>query len=61
MKARSTLLLVLLCLLDACTNTPRPNIILITIDTLRADHVGAYDYAEGATPAMDDLEEQGGR
>lgn len=59
MKTRSALLLVLLCLLDACTTTPRPNIILITIDTLRADHVGAYGYTQGATPAMDDLAEQG--
>ena len=30
-----------------------PNLLLITIDTLRADHVGAYGAATGATPALD--------
>src|SRR5437870_9598548 len=30
-----------------------PNLILITIDTLRADHVGAYGAKSGATPTLD--------
>ena len=30
-----------------------PNLLLITIDTLRADHVGAYGATNGATPALD--------
>jgi arylsulfatase A-like enzyme/predicted Zn-dependent protease len=37
---------------------PRPsprNLLLITIDTLRADHVGAYGATTGATPALDAL------
>jgi arylsulfatase A-like enzyme/Flp pilus assembly protein TadD len=29
------------------------NVVLITIDTLRADHVGAYGYARARTPALD--------
>lgn len=29
------------------------NLLLITIDTLRADHVGAYGYAAARTPAID--------
>ncbi len=29
------------------------NLVLITIDTLRADHVGAYGYAGNTTPALD--------
>ena len=33
----------------------RPNVLLITIDTLRADHVGAYGATNGATPALDAL------
>ncbi|MCU0612562.1 MAG: sulfatase-like hydrolase/transferase, partial [Candidatus Eisenbacteria bacterium] len=33
---------------------PRPNLLLIVVDTLRADHVGAYDGAV-ATPAIDSL------
>ena len=30
-----------------------PNLLLITIDTLRADHVGAYGAPSGATPTLD--------
>ncbi|MFQ5458668.1 MAG: sulfatase [Myxococcota bacterium] len=33
----------------------RPNIILITIESLRADHVGAYGYQRDTTPALDAL------
>jgi arylsulfatase A-like enzyme/Tfp pilus assembly protein PilF len=39
----------------------RPNLLLITIDTLRADHVGAYGAATGATPALDALAAAGAR
>jgi choline-sulfatase len=38
-----------------------PNLILITIDTLRADHVGAYGATTGATPALDALSRRGVR
>ena len=34
---------------------PRENVFLITIDTLRSDHVGCYGYARVQTPAMDQL------
>ncbi len=37
----------------------RPRIILISIDTLRADHLGSYGDASGATPVMDVLAEKG--
>ena len=33
----------------------RPNVLLITVDTLRADRVGAYGYGQAATPVMDAL------
>ena len=33
----------------------RPNILLITIDTLRADHLGAYGYARPTSPNIDKL------
>jgi len=36
-----------------------PNILLITIDTLRADHVGAYGYTAAATPSFDALAHRG--
>jgi len=38
-----------------------PNLLLITIDTLRADHVGAYGATNGATPALDALAASGVR
>jgi choline-sulfatase len=37
---------------------PRENVFLITIDTLRSDHVGCYGYARVQTPAMDQLARQ---
>jgi arylsulfatase A-like enzyme/predicted Zn-dependent protease len=44
------------------SRTPRhPNLLLITIDTLRADHVGAYGATTGATPALDALAAAGVR
>jgi arylsulfatase A-like enzyme/tetratricopeptide (TPR) repeat protein len=42
------------------TRVPRrPNILLVTIDTLRADRVGAYGAKSPATPAMDRLAAEG--
>jgi len=40
---------------------PRPNLLVVTIDTLRADHVGAYGYQGAETPALDDLARRGTR
>jgi arylsulfatase A-like enzyme len=37
------------------TTSPRPNVLLISIDTLRADHLGAYGDSRGLTPNMDRL------
>lgn len=34
---------------------PPPSLLLVTIDTLRADRVGAYGFAPGLTPALDRL------
>jgi arylsulfatase A-like enzyme len=33
----------------------RPNLILISIDCLRADHVGTYGYQRATTPSIDEL------
>ncbi|MBL8848030.1 MAG: sulfatase-like hydrolase/transferase [Planctomycetaceae bacterium] len=38
---------------------PGPNILLITLDTTRADRIGAYGYASGRTPALDRLAGEG--
>jgi arylsulfatase A-like enzyme len=41
-------------LLAACgPAAPRPSVILVSIDTLRADHVGLYGYARDTTPFLD--------
>jgi choline-sulfatase len=39
----------------------RPNILLVTIDTLRADRVGCYGHASAATPMLDALAARGVR
>jgi len=41
--------------------TPPPNVLLVTIDTVRADRLGAYGYTKGATPAIDRLAREGVR
>lgn len=38
---------------------PRPNLLLVTIDTLRADRVGAYGHARAETPALDRIAREG--
>ncbi len=37
----------------------RPSVFLITIDTLRADHVHCYEYGPSKTPALDKLAKEG--
>jgi arylsulfatase A-like enzyme/Flp pilus assembly protein TadD len=39
--------------------TPEPNVFLITIDTLRADHVHCYGYQDIETPAIDSVSKDG--
>jgi arylsulfatase A-like enzyme/Tfp pilus assembly protein PilF len=40
---------------------PRPNVVLITIDTLRPDHLGCYGYKLIKTPNIDQLAAEGVR
>jgi arylsulfatase A-like enzyme len=40
---------------------PKPSVLLITIETLRADHVGSYGYRRTTTPNLDRLARQGAR
>jgi arylsulfatase A-like enzyme len=44
---------------DVAPDRGLPSILVVTIDTLRADHVGAYGYASARTPNMDALAETG--
>lgn len=67
MKYKSTILLILLALIatlavvSGCPlkKSPPPPIILAVIDTLRADHVGAYGYSRPTTPNLDELAGKG--
>jgi arylsulfatase A-like enzyme len=55
--------LVLAALLPACRGVvqtpPPPDVVLVTVDTLRADHVGAYGGSRARTPVMDALAREG--
>src|SRR5947207_8781045 len=37
----------------------RPNVLLVSVDTLRADHLGSYGYGAAQTPALDALARRG--
>jgi arylsulfatase A-like enzyme len=46
-------------LLGCDAREERPSLVLVTLDTVRADHVGAYGDARGLTPALDALARAG--
>lgn len=54
------LLAIVLCT-AACKRTARPNVLIITIDTLRADRLGAYGFVPAHTPNIDRLASEGVR
>ncbi len=56
-------LLVCLAGLSGCGRAARgpANVLVITLDTLRADHVGSYGYAAAKTPVLDALAARGAR
>ncbi|MBM4014720.1 MAG: hypothetical protein FJ293_07135 [Planctomycetes bacterium] len=39
----------------------RPNVLLVTLDTTRADRLGSYGYAKARTPFLDRLAQEGAR
>ena len=43
----------------AAKGVQKPNVLLITLDTTRADHLGAYGYADVETPNIDALARRG--
>ena len=47
--------------LTACTaaQAPRPNILILLMDTLRADRLGCYGYGKATSPTVDQLAERG--
>jgi arylsulfatase A-like enzyme len=46
---------------DAPPPGSRPNIVLVSIDSLRADHVGCYGYPQPTSPTIDALARDGAR
>lgn len=42
-----------------CTNEPKLNVILISLDTLRADHLTSYGYDRPTSPFLDQLADRG--
>ena len=65
---RMTLAILFAALPVGCARRPgppvaaeRPNVLLVTIDTLRADHVGCYGHAGASTPTLDGLAARGVR
>lgn len=60
-RASAAILLVVLGAAAACSPAPqkRPNILLVTLDTTRADHLGAYGYTRANTPTLDRLAANG--
>ncbi len=50
-----------LLLLAGCAPAPRPNVLLVTLDTTRADALGAYGATTGATPTLDRIATEGVR
>jgi arylsulfatase A-like enzyme len=61
MKRRTTLWLfaTILCLVAGCTRSQPPNIVLVVVDTLRADRIGATGNPRGITPFIDSLAARG--
>jgi arylsulfatase len=58
--ARRALLLGPLLLVTGCARpAPRASVLLITIDTLRADHLGCYGYRRATSPRIDRLAAEG--
>jgi arylsulfatase A-like enzyme len=63
MIKRHHLLTALLLISSACTEPGenRPNVLLITLDTTRADRLGCYGWTEAETPNIDALSLRGAR
>src|SRR5262245_35121938 len=45
--------------LSGCDRPAPSHVILVTIDTLRADHLGVYGYARDTSPTLDAMAREG--
>jgi arylsulfatase A-like enzyme len=57
LTGRAGLAVALAVLASACSARP-PNVVLVTIDTIRVDRIGAYGSSQGLTPHLDRLASQ---
>lgn len=57
--ARSWLLAAILASIIGAGCTSKPNVLLISVDSLRADHLGAYGYERDTSPTIDRLAREG--
>ena len=55
---RSTLLLSALAMVSSAATAAPPNIVLLSVDTLRADHLGCYGYKLDTSPRIDQFAKQ---
>ena len=39
--------------LSGCNRSERPDVVLVTLDTTRVDHIGAYGYGRQVSPEID--------
>lgn len=46
---------------EVATKSARPNVVLISIDSLRSDHLGCYGYERNTSPTIDRLAGEGAR
>ncbi len=53
--------LTLACTRDTPTGSPPRNLLLISLDTVRADRLGAYGYSGASTPTLDRIAREGAR
>jgi len=60
-RRRQIVLIFATFVLAACRRPARLNVLIVTIDTLRADHLGCYGFALAHTPAIDKLAAEGVR
>ncbi len=59
-RPAAALLMTLSFALTGCPRqAPRPSVVLITVDTLRADHLGCYGYGRDTSPNIDRLAREG--
>lgn len=55
----SSLALIALMATASCKREPPPNVLIVTVDSLRADRLGAYGNQHGVTPFLDSLAQRG--